>query len=90
MARRSFTERLDAFQRDHTWACVPLAVTHKFADDQGGYPASLITYNGFLSLFPWLLLIGGMALLGATVLSAWASARGPTVPALGSSSSPAC
>jgi membrane protein len=49
--------RLDAFQRRHRWAALPLAVAYKFADDQGGYLAALITYYGFLSLFPALLLL---------------------------------
>jgi membrane protein len=60
MARRSVTERLDAFQREHTWANVPLAVIYKFADDQGGYLAALITYYGFISLFPLLLLLSSI------------------------------
>jgi membrane protein len=60
MARRSLTERLDAFQRDHSWASIPLAVTYKFADDQGGYLAALITYYGFVSLFPLLLLLSSV------------------------------
>ena len=51
------TERLDAFQRRHRWAGFPLAVVYKFADDQGRYLAALITYYGFLSLFPLLLLM---------------------------------
>ncbi len=48
---------LDGFQRRHRWAGFPLAVVYKFADDQGGYLAALITYYGFLSLFPLLLLL---------------------------------
>jgi YihY family inner membrane protein len=57
MARRSVAERLDAFQRRHTWAGFPLGVVYKFLDDQGTYLAALITYYGFLSLFPLLLLL---------------------------------
>jgi membrane protein len=49
-------DRLDAFQRRHRWLGVPLAVVYKFADDGGGYLAALITYYGFLSLFPLLLI----------------------------------
>jgi inner membrane protein YhjD len=60
MARSSATERLDAFQRGHTWAGLPLAVIYKFVDDQGGYLAALITYYGFLSLFPLLLLLSSI------------------------------
>jgi len=47
---------LDRFQRRHRWAGLPLAVGYKYADDQGGFLAALITYYGFLSLFPLLLL----------------------------------
>ncbi len=53
----SLTERLDRFQRRHPWAGMPLAVAYKFAEDQGIYLTSLITYYGFLSLFPLLLLM---------------------------------
>jgi membrane protein len=50
-------EALDGYQRRHHWAGFPLAVIYKFADDQGSYLAALITYYGFLSLFPLLLLL---------------------------------
>jgi membrane protein len=56
---------LDSFQRRHTWLGFPLAVVYKFIDDQGGYLASLITYYGFLSLFPLLLLL--VSVLGYTL-----------------------
>jgi uncharacterized BrkB/YihY/UPF0761 family membrane protein len=46
-----------AFQRNHPWAGFPLAVVYKYADDQGGYLAALITSYGLLSLFPLLLLL---------------------------------
>jgi membrane protein len=52
----------DAFQRRHRWAGLPLAVLYKFADDQGGYLTALITYYGFVSMFPMLLLL--TAILG--------------------------
>ena len=52
-----FVASLDAYQRRHRWLGFPLAVIYKFADDQGGYLAALITYYGFLSLFPLLLLL---------------------------------
>lgn len=47
---------MDAYQRRHRGVGFPLAVIYKFADDQGPYLAALITYYGFLSLFPLLLL----------------------------------
>jgi membrane protein len=53
----SVVERMDAFQREHPQAGVPIAVLYKFFDDQGSYLAALITYYGFLSLFPLLLLL---------------------------------
>lgn len=57
--------RLDDFQRRHTWLGFPLAVVYKFIDDQGGYLAVLITYYGFVSLFPGLLLL--VSVLGFTL-----------------------
>lgn len=48
---------LDAYQRRRRWLGFPLAVIYKFADDQGPYLTALITYYGFLSLFPLLLLL---------------------------------
>ncbi len=52
----SWSERLDRFQRRHTWAGFPIAVVYKFTDDQGNYLAALITYYAFLSIFPLLLM----------------------------------
>ncbi|MFD1517125.1 YihY/virulence factor BrkB family protein [Pseudonocardia yunnanensis] len=49
--------RIDGYQRRHRWLGVPLAVVYKFVDDQGSYLAALITYYGFLSLFPLLLVM---------------------------------
>ncbi|WP_207944646.1 YihY/virulence factor BrkB family protein [Actinomadura rubrisoli] len=48
---------MDAYQRRHRWAGLPLAVVYKFVDDQGAYLTALITYYGFVSLFPLLLLL---------------------------------
>jgi membrane protein len=50
-------ERLDRFQRKHQWAGFPLAVVYKYVDDFGAYLAALLTYYGFVSLFPLLLLL---------------------------------
>jgi uncharacterized BrkB/YihY/UPF0761 family membrane protein len=66
-AARRVVERLDAYQQRHRWVGLPLAVVYKFIDDQGTYLAALITYYGFVSLFPLLLLlvtILGFALRG--------------------------
>jgi membrane protein len=49
--------RLDAYQRRHLWIGFPLAVVYKFFDDQGNYLSAMMTYYGFLSLFPLLLLL---------------------------------
>src|SRR6185312_3446356 len=53
-------DALDRFQRRHRWAGLPLAVVYKYNDDQGGYLAALITYYGFLSVFPLLLLLSSV------------------------------
>ena len=52
--------RLDRYQRRHRWVGLPLAVLYKYVDDQGGYLAALITYYGFLSVFPLLLLLSSV------------------------------
>ena len=54
------TERFDRYQRQHSWAGYPIAVIYKFFDDQGVYLAALITFYGFLSLFPLLLLLSSI------------------------------
>lgn len=46
---------VDGFQRKHPVLGFPYAVIKKYGDDQGGYQAALITYYGFLSLFPLLI-----------------------------------
>ena len=53
----ALVEAVDGFQRRHRAVGFPLAVVYKFVDDQGGYLAALLTYYGFLSLFPLLLLL---------------------------------
>ncbi|HSH55258.1 MAG TPA: YihY/virulence factor BrkB family protein [Candidatus Limnocylindrales bacterium] len=47
----------DAFQQRHTAFAFPVAVVKRYGDDQAGKQAALITYYGFLSLFPLLLLL---------------------------------
>ena len=54
---KGLTATLDRFQQKHTWAGLPLAVVYKYVDDQGAYLSALITYYGFLSIFPMLLLL---------------------------------
>lgn len=48
---------LDGQQRRRRWLGLPLAVVYKMIDDQATYLAAMITYYGFLSLFPLLLLL---------------------------------
>jgi uncharacterized BrkB/YihY/UPF0761 family membrane protein len=51
----------DRLQRKHSVFGFPYAVVKKYGDDAGGREAALITYYGFLSIFPLLLL--GVAVL---------------------------
>ncbi|HTQ93421.1 MAG TPA: YhjD/YihY/BrkB family envelope integrity protein [Streptosporangiaceae bacterium] len=51
----------DRLQRQHGVLGFPYAVVKKYGDDEGGRQAALITYYGFLSIFPLLLL--GVAIL---------------------------
>src|ERR1700758_2953565 len=51
----------DGLQRWHGVLAFPYAVIKKYGDDEGGRQAALITYYGFLSIFPVLLL--GVAVL---------------------------
>ena len=55
--RSDLVARLDAFQRRHPAMGFPIGVTYKFFDDRGPHLAALITYYGFVSLFPLLLLL---------------------------------
>lgn len=52
-----WAERLDTLQQRRRLLALPVAVVYKFVDDQGVFLAALITYYGFLSLFPLLLLL---------------------------------
>ncbi|MEJ0072602.1 MAG: YhjD/YihY/BrkB family envelope integrity protein [Candidatus Saccharibacteria bacterium] len=47
--------RIDAFQQRHRLLAIPYAVIKKYGDDEAGYQGALITYYGFLSLFPLLI-----------------------------------
>jgi YihY family inner membrane protein len=48
-------DKLDAFQQRHRVTAFLFAVQKKYSDDSGGQLAGLVTYYGFLSLFPLLL-----------------------------------
>lgn len=58
-ARKPLPQRLaawlDNFQQRHHGLSFPIAVIKKYSDDEAGHQAALITYYGFLSLFPLLL-----------------------------------
>jgi YihY family inner membrane protein len=55
-AWRRFFGRLDAFQRRRRVTAVPVAVAKKYGGDRGGSQAALVTFYGFLAVFPLLLL----------------------------------
>ena len=57
----------DRLQRRHGVLGFPYAVVKKYGDDAGGREAALITYYGFLSIFPLLLL--GVAVLSLVLAS---------------------
>jgi len=59
--------RADRVQRQHGVFGFPYAVIKKYSDDDGGREAALITYYGFLSIFPLLLL--GVAILSKVLAS---------------------
>ena len=48
-------ERVDTFQRGNGFAGFVFGVVKKAGDDKGSHLAALITYYGFFSLFPLLL-----------------------------------
>jgi len=50
-------DRLDRWQQRHKSTAFAYAVIKKYGDDQAGYQAALVTYYGFLSLFPLLLIL---------------------------------
>ena len=61
----NFLERriqsIDKFQQRHVLPGFVYAVVKKYGEDQGGYQAALLTYYGFLSLFPLLLVLTTLA-----------------------------
>jgi uncharacterized BrkB/YihY/UPF0761 family membrane protein len=64
---------LDGLQRRNRAVGLVVAVVYKYVDDQGGYLAALVTYYGFVSLFPLLLLFTsglGVVLAGRPDLQA--------------------
>jgi YihY family inner membrane protein len=49
--------RVDGFQRRHMLLALPVGVVRKFGDDKGSSLAALVSYYGFLALFPLLLVL---------------------------------
>lgn len=49
--------QIDKFQQRHPVIALPYAIIKKYGDDGGGYQAALITYYGFLSIFPLMLVL---------------------------------
>jgi len=60
-AIKKLVQAFDRFQQRHLFVGFPFAVIKKYGDDTGGYQAALISYYGFLSLFP-LILVAVMVL----------------------------
>ena len=54
-------DRLDGLQRRYRLPGFMYAVIKKYGDDHAGYQAALLTYYGFLSLFPLLLVLTTVA-----------------------------
>jgi YihY family inner membrane protein len=50
-------QKLNRVQQSHSVTAFGVAVVKKFGEDRGGMLAALITYYGFVSLFPLLLLL---------------------------------
>lgn len=59
--------KLDNLQRRHHPLGFVIAVIKKYGDDQAGYQSALLTYYGFLSLFPLLLVaVTGLQIIAPT------------------------
>lgn len=52
---KQLSQRIDKVQQKHSWLAFPVAVVKRYGDEKVGKQAALITYYGFLSLFPLLL-----------------------------------
>lgn len=62
MEGASRRERIDAYQRRHSWLAFPLAVHKRFSEDRGKHYAASISYYAFFSIFP--LALAFVAVLG--------------------------
>jgi YihY family inner membrane protein len=57
MLRLTVIAKIDAWQRRHAAAALPVAVAKKFSEDSASSLAALIAYYAFFSLFPLLLVL---------------------------------
>jgi YihY family inner membrane protein len=67
---RRITDAFDRFQRSHRVTAVLFAVVKRYGEDRGGQLAALVTFYGFLSVFPLLLLlvtVAGLLLHGSSL-----------------------
>jgi YihY family inner membrane protein len=55
--------KIDAWQQRYRWTAFTYAVIKKYGEDESSYKAALLTYYGFLSLFPLLLVLTTIASL---------------------------
>ncbi len=60
---KRFIQRVDTFQRSHVSLGFPYAVIKKYGEDHGSYQSAIITYYGFLSLFPLLIVFTSLTQL---------------------------
>jgi membrane protein len=63
---KTILRRVDNWQQRHRWTAVTYAVIKKYGDDSAGQQAALLTYYGFLALFPLLLVLSTLTSLLAT------------------------
>jgi YihY family inner membrane protein len=58
---QTYIAKADVVQRERNFLGFPYAVVKKYGEDNAGYQAALLTYYGFLSLFPLLLVLTTIA-----------------------------
>lgn len=56
-------DAIDRFQRTHRAIGFPYAVFKQYSEEHGGYKSALVTYYGFLSLFPLLIVFTSLTQL---------------------------
>jgi YihY family inner membrane protein len=54
-------DRVDGYQRDRTWLAIPYAIIKRFGELDVGKLAAALSYYGFFSLFPLLLVLSSVA-----------------------------